>query len=357
VSYKAFREDFNNLVRSSSSIKMIINCYGGDMLEGFAMYDLIRNATVHVTGLVEGIAASMGSVFFQACHTRQMVRHGRQMIHKVQGAVYGEAQEMKNYIKLMESLEEQALAVYAERTGKTIEEVRAWMVPNQETWMTAQECMDNNLCDEIVDGQKPSYPDNIFSSGMTPARVWNIMNPGSGPSKQTDNNTDTNMKKPILQVFNTYKIPHTLTEESTDKAFADAVENALKDRDDKIKQLTDQIDEGNTERINNLLDKAVEAGKLSAEDRPTWENVAKADFASAEKAIEKMAGREDVNNNLDSKGKGPKGGSKGQEDRKDWDYRKWEKEDPKGLTKMKKEDPEAFNTLFNKFYGGEESDD
>lgn len=134
-------------------ITAVIQCHGGNESDGMAIYDAIATSKCHVTGLVYGIAASMGSVILQACDHRIMTPRAQQMIHY--GTIETPRQTMKDVISDINaslSLTEWMQSMYHERvkTKKPnirVKQIRDWLTVN--TWFSAQESVDNGLADEV----------------------------------------------------------------------------------------------------------------------------------------------------------------------------------------------------------------
>jgi len=62
-------------------ITIYINSGGGDVAQGFAIYDMIRNVDVEVTMVVLGTAYSMAGIILQAADVRAIYNHSSVMIH------------------------------------------------------------------------------------------------------------------------------------------------------------------------------------------------------------------------------------------------------------------------------------
>jgi ATP-dependent Clp protease protease subunit len=62
-------------------ITIYINSGGGDVAQGFAIYDMIRNVDVEVTITVLGTAYSMAGIILQAADVRAVYNHSSVMIH------------------------------------------------------------------------------------------------------------------------------------------------------------------------------------------------------------------------------------------------------------------------------------
>jgi ATP-dependent protease ClpP protease subunit len=66
-----------------------INCVGGDVFEGMAIYNVLKKRTARTTVYIEGIAASMGSVIALAGDEVVMAENSLFMIHNAWGGALG----------------------------------------------------------------------------------------------------------------------------------------------------------------------------------------------------------------------------------------------------------------------------
>lgn len=72
-----------------------INSYGGEVFEGFAIYNNLKNYAGKKVVYVDGIAASIASVIAMAGDEIYMNKASMLMIHNASGIAYGNAEEMK----------------------------------------------------------------------------------------------------------------------------------------------------------------------------------------------------------------------------------------------------------------------
>ncbi|MEU0514327.1 MULTISPECIES: head maturation protease, ClpP-related [Amycolatopsis] len=139
-----------------------INSPGGEVFEGFAIYNLLAQLDGTVTVTVEGLAASAASFIAMAGDKVRMCLASQMMIHDPWGFCVGAADDMRDMGSVLDSLAETLAGIYAERAGG---EIAAWRdVMRGEQWYTPQEAIDAGLADEIVTpkrkgGDEPEEPD------------------------------------------------------------------------------------------------------------------------------------------------------------------------------------------------------
>ena len=148
--YGVSAADFSRELRdiTASTIELHISSPGGDVFDGLAILNSLRQhkATVNVT--VDGIAASAASFIAMAGDRVLMAPQAQMMIHDASGVAVGNAKDMQDMADLLEKTSENIAAVYAQRAGGTPEEWRQAMLA--ETWYSDQEAVDAGLADGIV---------------------------------------------------------------------------------------------------------------------------------------------------------------------------------------------------------------
>jgi ATP-dependent protease ClpP protease subunit len=131
----------------ATSLTVHINSPGGDVFDGIAIANALRDhqASVHV--IVDALAASIASVIALAGDTITMNRNSEMMIHDVSGGAYGNAADMTEMAALLDKVSNNIAAAYADRAGGGVKKWRDLM--RAETWFDAQETVDVGLADKV----------------------------------------------------------------------------------------------------------------------------------------------------------------------------------------------------------------
>ncbi len=150
--------DFVNDLRGvrSPAIDLHINCEGGEIFDGLAIYESLARHPATVRGIVDGVAASSASFILQACDEREMSARSRLMIHDGHGLMIGNAADMREMAALLDDLSDNIADIYAERAGGTRKQWRnAMLGPNRSsdgTWYDAQAAVAAGLADRVGRG-------------------------------------------------------------------------------------------------------------------------------------------------------------------------------------------------------------
>lgn len=135
-------------------LNVYINSPGGDVFEGNSIYNMLKRKAkeCEINMHVDGMAASIASVILMAGTKISIPKNAMVMIHKARGGCYGDEEEHRNCANLIEKINNNMKQVYLDRAnGKLDEETLDTWLSSGDTWLSAQECFDYGLCDEITD--------------------------------------------------------------------------------------------------------------------------------------------------------------------------------------------------------------
>ena len=136
----------------NSPINLHINCVGGDVFDGMAIYNILKKRTAETTVYIEGIAASMGSVIALAADRVVMAENSLFMIHNAWGGANGEAKDMKKTAALLDKISDEIADIYMKKTKLPYDRVKEMM--DEETWLNADEALELGFIDSISDAIK-----------------------------------------------------------------------------------------------------------------------------------------------------------------------------------------------------------
>lgn len=136
---------------NEDEIKLNIHCRGGSVEEGLAIYDYLRTSGKTIYSNIEGGCHSMAIVLLLSAplENRTANPNCSALIHKVSTFLFGQAteNEIESVLDGIRKSTEKILDIYADRTGKDKEELRAIM--NEEKERTAQELLDWGFISKI----------------------------------------------------------------------------------------------------------------------------------------------------------------------------------------------------------------
>ena len=148
-----------------------INSVGGDLISGVAIYNRLKALSGEVVTICDSLAASAGSVIFQAGTVRQIYPSAAVMVHH---ALYPMC-DMCNALDLraaadeLDGYDKQLINAYIERTGLDEAAVRARM--DAESWMVGQEAVDAGFADEVIAGEAPAVTESSTPGVLNVGRL------------------------------------------------------------------------------------------------------------------------------------------------------------------------------------------
>lgn len=142
---------------NAGSISLRVNSPGGDVFDGIAIYNAIRNHPAQVTTQVDGIAASIASIIAMAGDTITIAKNAFFMVHNAWAMAMGNAEEMRKMADTLDKIDTTLIKTYTERTGQTQRAVRQMMA--DETWLNADEAVSLGFADKLTDspGAKAAF--------------------------------------------------------------------------------------------------------------------------------------------------------------------------------------------------------
>mgnify|MGYP001744021237 FL=1 len=149
VSAASFAQDLKDCGNNLKQINLHIHSPGGDVFDGIAIYNLLKNHPANVTVYIDGLAASMASVIAMAGNDVIMPENAMMMIHKPWGIQGGDAEDMRKYADLLDKVENTLIPAYASKTGKTPEELAEML--SAETWLNGKECVEQGFADKLAE--------------------------------------------------------------------------------------------------------------------------------------------------------------------------------------------------------------
>lgn len=134
----------------AAEITMYINSPGGEVNSGLALYDVMKAVSCPIRTVCMGTAASMGAVLFAAGDRREILPHGKVMIHDplIPSGVGGSALHIQDVSKDLLKTRETLCGILAERTGKSLKEI--YKKTAKDAWFSAEEAVKFGLADRVI---------------------------------------------------------------------------------------------------------------------------------------------------------------------------------------------------------------
>jgi len=135
---------------NNQPIKMYINCPGGSVTDGLAIYDTMQHIKSPVSTICVGLAASMAAVLLAggAKGQRFALPNSEILIHQVMGGASGQASDIKIKAEQILKLKDRLNKILQTHTGQKINKIEK--DTDRDHYMTASEALDYGLVDKII---------------------------------------------------------------------------------------------------------------------------------------------------------------------------------------------------------------
>jgi len=285
VTAKEFIGELNK-IPGGRQITVGINSGGGDVFEGLAIYNAL-NRRKNVTTRIDGIAASIASVIAMAGEEVQAPENTMLMIHDPSGMTIGTSKDHQKTAQALDKIRDQIAGVYELKTGMETETIKQRMA--DETWYTARQAKDEGFVDTVTEASDDAV---VLIQGVDLKNFRNAPVSAEGDAKPKADQSAK--RKPDMNETNQADLPLVDPPKTTEQVENKATEAPKPAVDSKIKnelaQQAKELEELKKDRAGRLVDEAVEAGKITAEDRDTWISDAVEDFAKAQRLLGSIKG-------------------------------------------------------------------
>jgi ATP-dependent Clp endopeptidase proteolytic subunit ClpP len=156
VSAREFIEALAELPTTTNEIRLHINSPGGEVFEGIAILNALRNHKARVVAVVDGLAASAASFIATGADEVVMGQNTELMIHDAWGIAIGPAEDMRDMAGRLDALSDNIASIYTRKAGGSVADWRASMLA--ETWYSADEAVASGLADSVDTGQAEPEP-------------------------------------------------------------------------------------------------------------------------------------------------------------------------------------------------------
>lgn len=126
-----------------------INSPGGDVFDGFAIYNLIAQREGKTTVLIDGMAASAASVIAMAGDEILMADNALMMIHDPWTLAAGNAEEIGRTVELLNKVKDSIVTTYQKRSNLDAEKIGEMMAA--ETWLSADDAISQGFATGTVE--------------------------------------------------------------------------------------------------------------------------------------------------------------------------------------------------------------
>ena len=132
-------------------INLYINCPGGSVTAGLAIYDTIQFVKPAVCTICMGQAASMGALLLAAGTKgkRSALPHARIMIHQPLGGVQGQAVDIDIQAREILRMREEINRILVKHTHQSLEKIER--DTDRDFFMSAEQAKEYGIIDDVIE--------------------------------------------------------------------------------------------------------------------------------------------------------------------------------------------------------------
>jgi ATP-dependent Clp protease protease subunit len=345
-SSEKLREDMEMMEEQGvKEIELSINSTGGEVFQGFSMISSIMNTEMKTTAVVEGVAMSMASLIALSADQVKMTDYSIMMIHDPSNGTSDKNMTDKQK-ELISKVKESLMTIYTNRTGMDKDKIDKMM--SEETYLNSEEALEMGFVDEVITTKKQEPEAELIH------HLINKVKSDYKSLNKEDKNKKNNMKDQKQELFTDQELDGKIenqynelkTEFETLKNEKETLEeslNTIKEEKQTLENKLQEIKDKETEETKNKVETLLESYKetLSEEEYNKFHNIGMEDVSFLENTLSKFGVTKKTNkvdNDTKEAGEGL------------IDVRKMEKEDPKGLKKIKDENPALYKASFEATY-------
>lgn len=327
------------LKSSSNELTIHLHTPGGSVIDGNLIFNELAKSKAQISIIIDGLAASMGSILMLAAKHVSIAENAFIMIHAPSGSAEGNAKEFENTAKVLRSMESSFTKKLSAKTGKTDDELKEWM--NGDNWFNADEALEAGLVDEIIDpimehSDMAAYKDVKMCATLFEAVDKRETTPTTDTDQSNQNPTDMKIDAKATSALG---LKENASESEINAAIV-ALQTKAEGLETKLSEKESAIQVEAKAKREKLVGDAVASGKILATEKEQYLKDAEASYDLVERLLAKMPAKNSLNGKIIET---PEASADG---RDKWTYTDWRKKDAKGLIEMKTSEPERYNSLY-----------
>jgi len=141
-----------NKEKKKEELTLGICSRGGDLNACFALVDIMKGSKIPIRTIGMGMIASCGLVIFISGEKGRRILTPNTSIlsHQYSWGTYGKEHELFAVVKEFDLTTRRMIDHYKKCTGLSEEDIRKYLLPPQDVWLSAKEAKKLGLCDSIT---------------------------------------------------------------------------------------------------------------------------------------------------------------------------------------------------------------
>ena len=143
--------NFNNEVKKPKELNLIICSPGGDLSAAFALIDVMRGSSIPIKTTGLGMIASAGLlIFISGTKGKRLLTPNTSILsHQFTWGSFGKEHELFAAVKEFDLTTKRMIKHYKKCTGLSDKDIRKYLLPPQDVWLSAPEALKLGICDNV----------------------------------------------------------------------------------------------------------------------------------------------------------------------------------------------------------------
>lgn len=207
-----------------NEINVYINSYGGELSEGLAIYNALKQHKATVNTYVMGFACSSASLIFMSGDNRYISKSSMLMIHNAICSCYGNSDDMRAMAETLDKMNGAIRNVYADNINISMDDLKTLL--DKETFLNYEECVNYGFATDTFNDENEekeafsnSAIDRIintlhekFTSELNTSKIVNVNNADEEKEEEKEEETEEETETETEETET-----ETETEEETEK--------------------------------------------------------------------------------------------------------------------------------------------
>ena len=151
INAKEVGKALRTLDAKTTTLEVRLMSGGGDVFEGIAIYNLLKQSDKKIVMYVDGLAASIASVIMLAGDEVIMGEGTQVMIHSPWTIAMGNSRDLMAIIEQLDRVENEMVKIYQKATDMSESQITKMM--SDETWFNTDEAIEYNFADKVIQAQ------------------------------------------------------------------------------------------------------------------------------------------------------------------------------------------------------------
>ena len=157
-------------------INVHINSYGGEVAEGLAIYNMLKNHKAKVNTICNGFACSIAAVIFMAGDERIMNNASLLMVHNTWTHIDGNANELRKKADDLDIMTQSCMEAFKEHVNISDDELKALL--DAESWISPQTALEKGFATSIKASENSENPSQSVRNKV----IEMLLNPSNSVS-------------------------------------------------------------------------------------------------------------------------------------------------------------------------------